>query len=133
MYSFQPLVDYSQSHGLFYAAVVFLGVLAFGLIGLFWDCAVGRERLKFIIPVLILYAFLVGVTGISSYSSVAPKNERVVGEFVSYMAEGFREQSGKTKVDRHRLYVIYKVPAGNVVMAAGEGMIYPKRAVLYKN
>ena len=61
------------------------------------------------------------------------KNEKVLGTFVKFEAEGYKERSGKSYVDRHYTYVVYNVNGNNVLMYAKEGTEYPQTAVLYKN
>ena len=61
------------------------------------------------------------------------KNEKVIGEFVGYESEGYKERSGKSYVDRHYTYVIYKVKGGNVMLPCKVGEVYPQYVTLYKN
>jgi hypothetical protein len=61
------------------------------------------------------------------------KNEKVTGVFVGYESEGYRERSGKSYVDKHFTYVIYKVDGGNVMLPCNTGVVYPERVTLYKN
>lgn len=61
------------------------------------------------------------------------KNEQVVGTFVGYESEGYKERSGKSYVDKHFTYVIYKVDGGNVMLPCTVGNVYPERVTLYKN
>jgi hypothetical protein len=61
------------------------------------------------------------------------KNEKVTAELVGFQPEGYREQSGKSKVDRHYMYVVYRVNGNNVILQAQTGVEYPKTAILYKN
>ena len=60
-------------------------------------------------------------------------NIKVTAEFVGYESEGYKERSGKSYVDRHFTYVVYKVPEGNVMLPCVVGTPYPQTAILYKN
>ena len=61
------------------------------------------------------------------------ENTPVTGVFVGYQTEGYNVKSGKSRVDQHWIYVVYRVPEGDVLMLAGAGMVYPAEAILYKN
>ena len=61
------------------------------------------------------------------------KNERVTATFLGFEAEGYKEKSGKSYVDRHFTYVVYEVNGNPVLLRAETGREYPKTAILYKN
>jgi hypothetical protein len=61
------------------------------------------------------------------------KNTKVNGTFVGFVAEGSREKSGKSYVDRHYTYVEYEIGNDRVLFHACDGCTYPKVATLYKN
>ena len=129
MYTFQALADIPVKHDgfaiiCFFAVTVLVMVLmndAESFFVAFFLCC---------IPVSIAY-------GVSyHWTNQEPqtfKNERVVGTFVKFEAEGYKERSGKSWVDRHYTYVVYNVNGNNVLMYAKEGIEYPQTAVLYKN
>jgi hypothetical protein len=58
---------------------------------------------------------------------VQPKNEHVIAHKVSY---GSMLSSGKYPV--REMYVVYKVPDGEVSFKMLEGTVYPDEAVLYR-
>ncbi len=64
-------------------------------------------------------------------------NQKVTGHFVRYVAEGYNEtvRSGKTTrhVDRHEVYVVYRINGNEVLFRGQEGIEYPQTAILYKN
>jgi hypothetical protein len=60
-------------------------------------------------------------------------NRQVTGTYVGMLAEGCRYQSCKNQVDKHALYVMYEVDGKVVTFLAGEGVAYPKKAILYEN
>jgi hypothetical protein len=60
-------------------------------------------------------------------------NTKVNGTFVGFVAEGSRERSGKSYVDRHYTYVEYEIGNDRVLFRTCNGCNYPKVAVLYKN
>jgi hypothetical protein len=81
-----------------------------------------------LIPVAVsgsLYGWMFNVTDTVHY-----RNEPVVAEKVN--AYTINEQSGKHSSELHG-YVVYRLPNGEEVMfRAGQGMVYPKTATLYK-
>lgn len=60
-------------------------------------------------------------------------NVKVEAEFVGFQPEGYREKSGKSMVDRHYMYVVYRVNGNDVILQGQSGVEYPKTAILYKN
>ena len=129
MYTFHPLADIAVKHDgfaiiCFFAIVVLVLVLmndAESFFVAFFLCC---------IPVSIAY-------GVSyHWTDQTPKtfaNQKVTGEFVKFEAEGYKERSGKSYVDRHFTYVVYNVNGNLVLLSATAGVEYPKTAILYKN
>ena len=129
MYSFNPIPDVPVDHKGF---VVIAFMCAAWLIITLMNDAESFFVWFFIccIPLSIAY----GVSyHWSDQSTKTYANTKVVGTFVGYESEGYKERSGKSYVDRHFTYVIYKVPEGNVMLPCVVGVPYPKEAVLYKN
>lgn len=129
MYSFAPLAAIPVDHKGF----VFMCVLV-GLIAVF---VLFNEPEAFFVWFFV-GTIIIGFSGLVSYSwtdqeTKTFKNEVVIGEFVGYESEGYKERSGKSYVDRHYTYVIYRVPEGNVMLPCVTGTPYPQRATLYKN
>ena len=60
-------------------------------------------------------------------------NVQVTAELVGFQPEGYREKSGKSMVDRHYMYIVYRVNGNEVILQATQGVEYPKTAILYKN
>ena len=60
-------------------------------------------------------------------------NTKVTAEFIGFQPEGYREKSGKSMVDRHYMYVVYRVNGNDVILQGQSGVEYPKTAILYKN
>ena len=129
MYTFQALADIPVKHDGF-AIICFLAVTI--LVMVLMNDAESFFVAFFLccIPVGIAY-------GVSyHWTNQEPqtfKNEKVLGTFVKFEAEGYKERSGKSYVDRHYTYVVYNVNGNNVLMYAKEGLEYPQTAVLYKN
>jgi hypothetical protein len=129
MYSFAPLADIPADHKGFVCFCFLVGViLVFTLLnepelffGMFF---VGTVFLGFVYCVSYVW---------TDQDTKTFKNEVVIGEFVGYESEGYKERSGKSYVDRHYTYVIYRVPEGNVMLPCVTGTPYPQRATLYKN
>ncbi len=128
-YTFTPLADIPVDHtGLF---LVGLGCVLWLVICLF------NSPEDFFVNFFFV-AIIMGISyGVSYHwtnqTTKTFKNEQVVGTFVGYESEGYKERSGKSYVDRHFTYVIYKVDGGNVMLPCKTGVAYPERAILYKN
>ena len=60
-------------------------------------------------------------------------NVQVKAELVGFQPEGYNERSGKSRADRHYMYVVYSVNGEKVILKATEGITYPQTAILYKN
>lgn len=132
MYSFQPLVDSTaNSHGMFYFWCMLMVVLVSVVIWLWNDGEFSGT------PVLFWIAFAAFTTMIGYDVSFAPEkvyvNEKVTGTLVGFQPEGYSEKSGKSRSDRHYMYVVYEVNGNHVILKATEGVTYPKTATLYKN
>ncbi len=128
-YSFNPIPDVPVDHTGFGIILTFTIIwLAIVLI---------NERETFFVW-FFLCCIPVGIAyGVSyHWTNQTPKtfaNTKVIGTFVGYESEGYKERSGKSYVDRHFTYVIYKVPEGNIMLPCVVGTPYPQEAVLYKN
>ena len=129
MYTFQALasvpVDHKGFEFIAFAAVILLIICLFNepesfFVWFFIAC----------IPVSIAYG--VSYHWTNQETKVYP-NIKVTAEFVGYESEGYKERSGKSWVDRHFTYVIYKVDGGNVMLPCVTGVAYPQTAILYKN
>jgi amino acid permease len=88
--------------------------------------------------VFMLLMIPVGIAYMVSYewtdqSTKYYKNTQVTGTLVGFVAEGSRERSGKSYVDRHYTYVEYEIGNDRVLFQSCGGCTYPKVAVLYKN
>ena len=128
-YSFNPLADIPVEHNGFFIVATFCFV---------WMVMVlFNERESFFVYFFIACIPLSISLGVSYHwtdqTTKTFKNEKVVGEFVGYESEGYKERSGKSYVDRHFTYVIYRVEGGNVMLPCKTGVAYPERVVLYKN
>ena len=130
MYSMQPVADYTNVHtGFFILSGIF--IVAFACILELWkDDAI--ETITVLIWAAIL-SLLTYVVHENSYTINHPLNQEVVGEFVRFETEGYRERSGKQMVDRHYTYVVYRVGNSEILFPASPGLAYPPRAILYKN
>ena len=129
MYTFQALADIAVKHDGFYIIATFC-VVALVMV-LF------QEPETFFVWFFIA-CFPVGIAyGVSyHWTNQEPttfKNERVTATFLGFEAEGYKEKSGKSYVDRHYTYVVYEVNGNPVLLRATEGQEYPKTAILYKN
>lgn len=129
MYSFQPIPDVPVDHkGFVVVCVLSLVVLLIA----FWEDPRSFFVWFFIMSIPTMIAYGVSYHWTSQETKVY-ENKVVIGEFVKYESEGYKERSGKTYVDRHFTYVVYKVPEGNIMLPCVVGAPYPQRATLYKN
>lgn len=130
MYTIAPIppINTIDDHGGFYI-LLFLGIM---LVWAAWEVENGWLLLAGII--LPCFAGYVSWTTGRYYEY---PNEKVTGEFVRYVAEGYSEtvRSGKStrQVDRHVVYVAYKINGNEVLFNAQTGVEYPKFATFYKN
>lgn len=129
MYTFQPLLDIPVSHdGMFIMCMFSFGWLAIVLM---------NDPEEFFVHFFFITIVLLITYGVSyHWTDQTPqtfKNEKVVGTFVGYESEGYKERSGKSYVDRHFTYIIYKVDGGNVMLPCKTGVSYPEYVTLYKN
>lgn len=129
MYSFQPLADIPVSHG---------GLFIIGMVCVTWLIIVLlNDAEQFFVHFFVVTIIMLIGYGVSfHWTSQEPqtfKNEKVIGTFVKFEAEGYKERSGKSYVDRHFTYVVYNVNGNNVLLQSKEGVEYPQTAVLYKN
>jgi hypothetical protein len=129
MYSFQPLADIPVDHTGF--GIIF-GLCCFITIIVLMNESELFFQWFFVATVTCIGAYFVSY----SWTDQTPKtfkNEKVVGEFVGYESEGYKERSGKSYVDKHFTYIIYKVDGGNVMLPCKTGVVYPQSVTLYKN
>jgi hypothetical protein len=128
-YSFNPIPDVPVDHKGFGI------ILAFAII---WLVIVLLNEPETFFVYFFLCTIPTGIAyGVSyHWTNQEPKtfaNIKVEGKFVGYESEGYKERSGKSYVDRHFTYVIYKVEGGNVMLPCVVGIPYPETAILYKN
>jgi hypothetical protein len=128
-YSFNPLADIPVDHG---------GLFIIGMVCVTWMIIVlFNEPEDFFVQFFFVFIVMAISYGVSfHWTDQTPKtfkNEKVVGEFVGYESEGYKERSGKSYVDKHFTYIIYKVDGGNVMLPCQTGVVYPERVTLYKN
>jgi hypothetical protein len=133
MYTFNPLASIPVDH------VGFVIITSFCLAALILVLLNEPESflVSFFVSFFIL-CFPVSIAyGVSyHWTNQAPEtfaNVQVTAEFAGYAPEGYREKSGKSYVDRHYVYVVYKVNGNPVLLQGAAGVEYPKTAILYKN
>lgn len=129
MYTFNPIASIPVSHEGFWIIAFFC---AFCLV-----VCLFQEPEAFFVWFFIA-CFPVGIAyGVSyHWTNQEPKtfaNVQVTAEFAGYEPEGYREKSGKSMVDRHYMYVVYKINGDPVILQAQTGQVYPKTVILYKN
>lgn len=129
MYSFSPLADIPVDHG---------GLFIIGMTCFVWLAIVlMNEPEDFFVQFFFVVIVMAIGYGVSfHWCDQTPKtfpNTKVIGTFVGYESEGYKERSGKSYVDKHFTYVVYKVDGGNVMLPCKVGYPYPEHVVLYKN
>lgn len=129
MYSVAPLppVDTLNSHFGFY-------IWAFMVLALILPIATEDGAIE--IPLLVVIIGLIGIGATVSWNTgsiTTYANTPVSATLVGFQSEGYNEQSGKRRVDRHYTYVIYNTPDGDVMLRASTELAYPSQAILYKN
>ena len=129
MYTFNPIASIPVNHDGFWIIAAFC---AFCLVIVLFN-----EPETFFVYFFLCCIPLSIAYGVSYHwtnqEATTFKNERVQATFVGYESEGYKEKSGKSYVDRHFTYVVYKVPEGNVMLPCKTGTPYPQTAILYKN
>lgn len=131
MYSFAPTVDLSDVHGGFYFMA---GICILGALLIIWDALSDYDGLGWGHVIGLLFCFGIGAIAYNdSYTPNHPVNQQFTANFVRFQPEGYREQSGKTRSDRHYMYVVYEVNGQEIILQGVEGSTYPKQAVLYRN
>ena len=128
-YSFNPLADVPVDHG---------GLFIIGMTCITWLVIVLMNEPEdffvhfFFVTIVMVFGYFVSFQW-TDQTPKTYKNEVVIGEFVGYESEGYKERSGKSYVDRHFTYIVYKVDGGNVMLPCSTGVVYPERVKLYKN
>lgn len=129
MYTFNPLADIPASHtgfGLIVALCCFIAVIIL--------MNEGELFFQWFFVATVICGIAYGVS--YHWTDQTPqtfKNEKVTAQLVGFQPEGYREKSGKSMVDKHYMYIVYRVNGNDVIMQAQPGVEYPKTAILYKN
>jgi archaellum biogenesis protein FlaJ (TadC family) len=135
MYTFAPLANVMPDHSGF----VMILIAAIIILLLVWMTEDTATAVVLAVPatLVVLLAYCVSYVWTDQSPTKVYKNEKVTGEFVRYVAEGYNitVHSGKSTrhVDRHEVYVVYRINGNEVLFRGTEGIEYPKTAVFYKN
>lgn len=130
-YTFNPIPDVPPDHVGFF--IILFAVVCWLVVTLFDIWERNDFYYKFFISTIIVgFSYFVSFHW-TDQTVKTFKNEKVIGEFVAYQPEGYRESSGKSKVDRHYVYVVYSVEGNLILLRGKEGVAYPKTAIIYKN
>jgi len=129
MYTFNPIPDVPVGHG---------GLFIIGMTCFMWlaICLMNSPEDFFVNFFFVFIIMAVGYGVSFHWTSQEPKtfaNVKVTAQFVGFQPEGYREKSGKSMVDRHYMYVVYRVNGNDVILQGQSGVEYPKTAILYKN
>jgi hypothetical protein len=140
MYTMHPIAGSYDHHGGFYT-ICFLAavVLAAFYIWNYYDSKKPEEeqeidkKVKILVPAICLFSLM--TTGWASYNTGdKPENKPVVAQLIKS-----EESLERTKLSKHRygdipkMFVIYKVPEGEVTFPRHSGVVYPDSVILYKN
>ena len=131
MYTFNPIPDDPVNH-VGFVLIVLCSIVC--VIGSWLQSYDPEEWLTvfFIGTVVSLIAYFVSFH-VTDQTTTTYKNEQVTAKFVGFQPEGYRERSGKSMVDRHYMYVVYRVDGNDIILQGQAGLEYPKTAILYKN
>lgn len=129
MYSFSPLADIPVDHA---------GLFLVGMGCAMWlaICLFNSPEDFFVNFFFVVIIMAIGYGVSFHWTNQEPKtfkNDKVTAELVGFQPEGYREKSGKSQVDRHYMYVVYRVGGEQVILQAQTGVVYPQTAILYKN
>jgi hypothetical protein len=129
MYSFSPLADIPVDHA---------GLFIVGMACAMWlaICLFNSPEDFFVNFFFVVIIMAIGYGVSFHWTNQEPKtfkNEKVTAELVGFQPEGYREKSGKSMVDKHYMYVVYRVGGEQVILQAQTGVVYPQTAILYKN
>ena len=128
-YSFNPLPSIPPSHEGFWG-LAFLCVLILLLVLSSEPDSLVNTIIILAVPLVITYVICWHLT---SQEPQVFANQPVTAEFVEFQTEGYREQVGKSRVDRHKVYVVYKVDGNQVILPAETGAEYLPTRTLYRN
>ena len=129
MYSFNPIPAIQPDHTGFF-------IVCFFCLVLLAVCLINEPEsfFRWFFVVTIIAGFSYCVSYIWTNQEVKTyANVQVKAELVGFQPEGYNERSGKTRADRHYMYVVYSVNGEKVILKATEGITYPQTAILYKN
>jgi hypothetical protein len=129
MYTFTPLADIPVDHG---------GLFIVGMTCFLWLAIVlMNDAEEFFVNFFFVAIIMAIGYGVSfHWTDQTPKtfkNEKVTAELVGFQPEGYREKSGKSMVDKHYMYIVYRVGGEQVILQAQTGQVYPQTVILYKN
>ena len=129
MYTFNPIPDVPVVHG---------GLFIVGMACFMWLVITLMNCPEdFFVNFFVVFIVMAIGYGVSfHWTDQTPKtyaNVKVTAEFVGFQPEGYREKSGKSMVDRHYMYVVYRVNGNDIILQGQSGVEYPKTAILYKN
>lgn len=134
-YTFHPLPPDVNNHEIFWAFligyVLIVGICFFAVWAgsaedyEFWS--VFRKG-----TVIMIITWIISFK-LTNQETIVYKNEKVIGTIVGFVAEGYSQQSGKTRSDVHKQFVEYKVEGGRVLFDANTETKYLDRIYLYKN
>ena len=138
MYTFSPIaaVDTVNNHGgiLLTAVIVIFAVIIMSI------AADRGEKAQSFFGYFFFGTVVVGISAVISFNTgtiTTYKNEPVTATFVSFQPEGYNEEqrNGKftSRVDVHKMYVVYTVDGQNVILPAVAGGSYPSTITLFRN
>lgn len=132
MYTFAQLANENNTHTGFYIILVFVGLcVALALLAIADDSdARWREVLQVFGGALLVLVYPFYLSFLKEVP--VPRNEAVTATLVENASWNRAESCGKYSTCDYS-YVVYMTPEGEVSFRRGQGIVYPKTAILYKN
>lgn len=127
MYSFAPLVTSIVSPYTGLAICVFLFLLI-AYSSLFWDEVKWKSLTAYVITSVLLV-----FTIHRELPPEVPKNIRMTGTFVEFVAQRETSSHKNTRSTTEKFFVVYSVNGQRVILSAHTQYSYPSTAVIYYN
>ena len=136
IYSTEPLIGDLNTHMGFFVCVAFVLVIVFSTLFLkmFEESLSRALKETFRVLLILSVGFLLPVGLISWNSGTEYKNTPIEATLVATSeAEALEYRHKRGDVYTISSFVTYATPDGEVVFKRKEGVVYPKRAILYRN
>lgn len=136
MYSYSMLADPTNTHVGFYIILLLCGFVAWGAVTCIREMGVGVISTIFLVGSLSL----IGLSGYVSFTNAGikvPVNTPVTAKFIGFQPEEQRHSCTNGKQTStcytNKMYAVFEVPEGRIVLPASVGSAMPAYVTLYKN